>query len=303
MPQEEEMRLTADGKRYTDDSGVLYDRVSSLTKLAEYSQEGLLFAGATMVAKRVPEIVEAALKGEPYYRPTVVAGEPAVVGQDVSDWPGMVKWLSGSPSADLEKARNRGNLIDQLAVHFAEEGPMAVGDAGEWTVQRGIDMLMSFDQEEVRQRAHCFCSWWNYVRPTPIAWQVTVFDPDLCVCGTLDMITKIKDEPYLLDWKAGTYNPAYKMQVSSYRMFPGVYHEDPATAEAIGSVKSICTPALVCIGPDRVQFRPVTDAKKWYESLLNPLALYRGMTATEDCPVNNELSHTMTVWDRAEAEQ
>lgn len=293
------LRLTEDQRHYVDPDGILYNRVSDLTKMAEYFDDGLVYAGSAMAAKRAKELVDCALKGELFSRPTMIGGEPAVVETNLETWD-CESWLRNHVASEMQKARNRGHVIDALAVHFAACGPLSVADAGLWALEHAVESQMIFDEGSVASRAACLAAWWARFNPKPIAWQVTVSDPSLCIAGTLDMLAEIEGGRYLIDWKAGSYRPTYKCQIATYRMCPTVWHSDPDTARALSEFKSDCTPALVCLGEDRAQFRPVTDCLKWSQALTTQLGLFRALRSPEDSPVNKTLSHTMTVFEKAE---
>lgn len=293
------LRVTEDQRFYADPDGVLYDRVSNLVKMAEYFDDGLVYAGSAMAAKRAKELVDCAVRGELFSRPTVVGGEPATVETNLETWD-CEPWIRNHVAAEMQKARNRGHVIDALAVHFAACGPLSVADAGLWALEHATEAQMSFDPVSIASRASCLAAWWAKVDPKPVAWQVTVSDPEDLIAGTLDMLCVIEGQNYLLDWKAGAYKPVYKAQVSTYRRMPVVWHSDQETAKALALFKSDCTPALVCLGEDRAQFRPVADPLKWSSALTSHLGLFRALTSKEDSPVDKNLSHTMTVFEKAE---
>lgn len=293
------LTLTPDNKRYADEDGVTYARVSSILKMADYMDDGLIFAGSGMVAKRATEIIGYALRDEPYPRPTVVQNEPAVVSQNIREWDGIQKWLAASPASEMERARNRGNIGDMLAIRFAEEGWLDIRDAGEWAVQTGIDSLMTFDQDDVRRKAGVFSCWWARIQPKPIAWQVRVSD-QAGWAGTLDMLAEINNEPYLLDWKFGNYNVVYKKQISAYRFARRVHHEDEDTAKGLAHVKSMAIPALVCIGESRVQFRPISDPLYWFDGFRSAFDMYERLNKKEDSPVSKDLSYTVDTFEAAQ---
>lgn len=293
------LRLTEDQRHYVDPDGVVYNRVSDLTKMAEYFDDGLVYAGSAMAAKRAKELVDCAVRGELFSRPTVVNGEPATVETNLETWD-CEPWIRSHVASEMQKARNRGHVIDALAIHFANCGALSVVDSGHWAREFAIDAGMSFDESSLVNRASVLAAWWARFNPKPIAWQVQVSDPETCIAGTLDMLAEIEGARYLIDWKAGSYRAAYKCQIATYRVMPVVWHEDPATAEAIRAFKSECTPALVCLGEDRAQFRPVTDCIKWAGALTTQLGLFRALREKEDSPVMKELSHTMTVFEKAE---
>lgn len=267
--------------------------------MAEFFDDGLLYAGSNMVAKRATEIIQCAVRGEPYARPTVVNGEPAVISQDISEWDGMTKWLSNSPAAEMEKARNRGNIGDMLAIRYAEEGWLDIKDSGEWAVQCGIDNLMTFDQEDVRWKAGVFSTWWAHAQPKPIAWQLRVSNSGGWA-GTLDMLASINNDYYLLDWKFGKYSVTYKEQISAYRFCDTVHVDDPKTASAFLEVLSNSRPALVCVGEDRVQFRPLNNVGEWYKGFRDSFSLYQRLEAKEDSPPCKLLSYSPDMFEKAQ---
>lgn len=156
---------------------------------------------------------------------------------------------------------------------------------------------------QVKPMARHLIEWWNFVKPTPIASELTVYSPTFGYAGSLDLICEIDGVPVICDLKTsadthyksgkerGPYPEQVGLQLAAYRFAEFAATWSPRRLEKQRGgrfyllaederANSIPVPEVVAgvvlhVTPGWCRAYPITVDEQSYESFLHAIELYR----------------------------
>lgn len=137
---------------------------------------------------------------------------------------GYDKWLGNSASYEAaveyrDKAADRGSRLHTLIAQLIMGGTIDISLLPE----NEIKVLLGFRE------------FWVAFQPIPLAVECPLFHPDLPVAGTVDLICRIDDKNYIIDFKTGALWPSYQIQLSWYAHLTEAIF--PVTIDAIAALR------------------------------------------------------------------
>lgn len=264
--------------------GEPYDRISSVGRTLEDFgiKEGIEYAFSAWASEVACDIVEAAVKREPFNRRTVVGTVDGWVYEDVdvSKWPReqIKKYIARHPRNMLDAAADRGTLTHSTLGYAAENG---------WPDPRDVRHLVEDWTSsgrwlcDVDEAALCMASLCNWARVHDL--QLVLVEPAvwchrLKVAGRADCYAVYNGELWLLDVKTrAKIGPPRIEQVLQLAGYGGC-------TCALGSEGEVTAPqwmkagALVC-APEGANLYEVQDMRKWHVMFKKALDLKRAVAS------------------------
>jgi len=260
--------------------GEAYDRISSVGRTLEDFglKEGIEYAFAAWTADVACDVIEAAVKRQPFNKRTVIEQIDgwAYEEVDVSKWPPeqIKKYLARHPRNMLNAAADRGTLTHAL---------LGWAQANGWPDPRNVRHLVEDWTStgrwlcDVDEAAACMASLanWAVVHDLKLVLvEPAVWCHRLKVAGRVDAYAVYQDELWLIDVKtrASVSGPRVE-QVVQLAGYGGCH-------SALGADGEVLAPqwqragCLVC-APDGANLYEVTDMKKWQTMFTKALALKR----------------------------
>jgi hypothetical protein len=131
---------------------------------------------------------------------------------------GFYKWLAnkGWDEAEALKAAaaDKGSKIHS-AIDFLLDGRTIKIDSRFKNNETGLDEELTAQEYEA---VMAFAAWFEKTKPIVLAREITVFAHDDSYAGTVDLVCKINNEEWVIDYKTGqNIWPSYELQVSAYK--------------------------------------------------------------------------------------
>lgn len=193
---------------------------------------------------------------------------------------------SGILINETNEAAGAGSAAHELLCHLVEDGTI------EWErVNEISDKHGGADDQEVRMLCGKACKIWPQIRDhfpramTEVRVEKSLTVKDLCIAGTMDLISISGDVARILDWKTGRLDSDYWQQVRAYGCM--ILLEFPQLRE--------CTVTIVWLRKGEFENYTLTqaDAAEWLRELESRVINWDGVYCPEtkycsNCPRGHE---------------